>query len=107
MGVQLDDKPLHGVLMDFLVAAAAVAGIFIALKAFQIPNCTSPGQHVLLAWASRLSLALAALAIIEYIIGMREGSQLSKAIAALSLFAAILVWVICRWKLNAILTMAC
>ena len=107
MGTQLDEKPFHGVLLDFLVVAAAVAGIVIALKAFQIPNCTSVGEHVVLSWASRLSLGLAALALLEFIIGAKEGSRLSKAIASLSLFAAILLWVICRWKLNAIQTMAC
>jgi len=107
MRTQLDDKPLHIVLMDFLVAAAAVAGIVIALKAFQIPNCTSAGDHLVFSWASRLSLGLAALAFLEFVIGVREGSRLSKAIASMSLFAAILVWVICRWKLNAIVAMAC
>ena len=107
MDTQLDEKPLHGVLLDFLVAAAAVAGIVIALKAFQIPNCTAAAEHLVLSWASRLSLGLAALAFLEFVIGVREGSRLSKAIAALSLFAAVLVWAICRWKLNAIQAMAC
>jgi hypothetical protein len=95
------------VLVDFVGAAAAVAGIVIALKAFQIPNCTSVGEHVVLSWASRISLALATIAFTESIIGIRGASRLSKAIALLSLFAAILVWVICRWKLNTIQTMAC
>ena len=107
MSSQLDDKPLHVVVADCVVAAAAVAGIVIALRGFQIPNCTSVGKHLFLAWAPGLSLALAALAIVQFAIGMREASRLSKAIASLCLLAAILVWGICKWKLNAILTMAC
>jgi hypothetical protein len=103
----MSDKPLLVVLIELLVAAAAVAGVFMALKAFQIPNCTTVAKHELLMWAPRLSVVLAGGAISGFIIGAREGSQLSKAIGSFSVFAAIFLWGIYKWKLNAILMAAC
>ena len=103
----MSDKPLYAVLIDLLVAVAAVAGIFVGLKVFRIPNCTAVAKHDLFMWAPRLSVALVAGGVFGFLIGVREASQLSKAIASLALFAAILVWGTYRWKLDAILMTAC
>ena len=101
------DKPLHILFLDLLSAGAAVSGIFLALKIFHIPNCTSLEKHAVFVFAPGLSWALAAAAVVELVIGVREASQLSKSIAALSLIAAIFLGIIYRWKVNTILTLAC
>jgi hypothetical protein len=103
----MSEKPLYISLIELLVASAAVAGVFIALKTFQIPNCTTVTKHELFMWAPHLSLVLAVGAIYEFFTGVREASQLSKAIASFSLFAAVFLWGICKWKLHAILMAAC
>lgn len=101
------DKPLHILFLDLLVAGAAVSGIFLAIRIFHIPNCTSLEKHAVFVLAPGLSWALAAAAVAEFVIGVREASLLSKCIAALSLLAAIFLGLIYRWKVDSILTMAC
>ncbi|WP_131721650.1 hypothetical protein [Xanthomonas sp. NCPPB 1128] len=103
----MSDKSLPIVLTELAVTAFAVAGIFFALNVGQVPNCASIERQAIFMWILPVSVTLGTGCVTELLIGMREDSRLSKAISALCAFSLALLWVIYKWKLNAISTLAC
>ncbi|MDV0438661.1 hypothetical protein [Xanthomonas sacchari] len=103
----MSDKSLPIVLIELAVTAVAVAGIFFALNVGQVPNCSSIERQAIFMWILPVSVTLGTGCVTELLIGMREDSGLSKAISALCAFSLALLWVIYKWKLNAISTLAC
>ena len=103
----MTEKSLPIVLLDIAAAGLAVFGVFLALEIFQVPNCTSVEREPLLTLAVPISIALVAGCVLEFVVGLRETSQLSKFISISCAFALMLFWLIYKWKLNAISGLAC
>lgn len=103
----MSDKSLSVLLVDIVAATAAVFGLFAALKIFHLPNCTRVETQPLLMWAMPFAIVLVMGCACELVIGAREGSRSSRAIAGLCGLAAVLLVLAYRWKLGAMSTMAC
>lgn len=103
----MSDKPLSVLLIDIVVATAAIFGLFAALKIFHLPNCTRVETQPLLMWVTPFAIVLVMGCACELVIGAREGSRASRAIAGLCALAAVLLVLAYRWKLAAMATMSC